>query len=401
MDGSQYGYFWQKASAEADAANWVLFMQGGGQCITQEMCNRTCSSKVGKEFLCSMKYFGATAQLVTNATWEEKIVPMSSAFLSAHASLNPIMATWNHVYLNFCSQDWWTGTRSEATNETFGYYFSGHLIMEAVISDMKQRAQLASAGSVVLTGKSSGGVGVNLHADWLKEQLPNVKVLAAPIAGFYGIQYVWPDPAKPLSLALMNVETVPSYVKLWSSFLPPACVASLKERDVEQSLCLLSSFVSQTHTVPKFVIQAQTDTAQLLLRGFPPPQATMVNFATDISSVLKAQHTTMMPNQTMVNEIYASIRAEYNANVTMWSFLNAWKMNQTVNLGPALKAGDGLFSPACFIHTSFFPATPLINEFSYVTAFNKWYADGTEVRLTDDCGLLCGTCSLSALGLSV
>lgn len=54
---------------------------------------------------------------------------------------------------------------------------------------------------------------------------------------------------------------------------------------------------------------------------------------------------------------------------------------------------NGVFNPACFIHTSFGPESPLIDGVDYITAFTKWLTTGAATKLQDSCGILCNpTC---------
>jgi len=55
-----------------------------------------------------------------------------------------------------------------------------------------------------------------------------------------------------------------------------------------------------------------------------------------------------------------------------------------------LKDEDGLFNPACLMHTGFWLDGPFINGINFMQAFNDWMFDGKRVILKDDCGILCG-----------
>ncbi len=54
---------------------------------------------------------------------------------------------------------------------------------------------------------------------------------------------------------------------------------------------------------------------------------------------------------------------------------------------------NGVFNPACFIHTNFFPNAPVINGLTYVQAFSNWYfnrtSDPSKYKLADTCGIFC------------
>jgi len=96
-------------------------------------------------------------------------------FLSDDTAANPDFHDWNHVDIPYCSQvggillteraggcrvhatdvevlppasllqDLHSGTVTEPSNSTWGLYFSGHLIVEAVLNALEASAGLGSA----------------------------------------------------------------------------------------------------------------------------------------------------------------------------------------------------------------------------------------------------------------
>merc|ERR1719350_1826288 len=78
-------------------------------------------------------------------------------------------------------------------------------------------------------------------------------------------------------------------------------------------------------------------------------------------------------------------------------YIADWKRNMTAMLDTRLRPSDGLFSPACFIHTEFGNTRPYIvdedgRSLTFTRAFAQWYS-GDRVRLRDDCEpLVCGHC---------
>lgn len=85
----------------------------------------------------------------------------------------------------YCSQDLHTGQVLAPSAATWGFYFAGHFIFEAIVADLRAKAGLGKASDVILSGDSAGGIGVWPNLDWLAEQLPAARVVGAPIAGFY------------------------------------------------------------------------------------------------------------------------------------------------------------------------------------------------------------------------
>ena len=75
----------------------------------------------------------------------------------------------------------------------------------------------------------------------------------------------------------------------------------------------------------------------------------------------------------------------------MRAYLREWQRNMSVALAPSMSAAspNGVFSPACFLHTGFGASRPRIAGYSYLEAFSAWYFEGQPAKLQDDCGLLC------------
>lgn len=389
LDGSPYGYYWQHATDPAADDKWVFFMNGGGQCVDAAGCKNASQGQRGS--LQSQECgFGGNC---SSQDWDEFLVKMVTPFLSRSPSENGAMHTWNHVFLPFCSQDWWTGT--ETSNNEWGMRFAGHVNMNAMVQDLVSKGGLASAYTVVLAGSSSGGVGVYMHADWLQEQLPLVpRVVAMPIAGFFGVGYLYEGPnAIPLTLAPFSLEGTKSYVELWHSYLPQGCVAHYGEQGF---ICLLSNFSGPFVKVPTFVVQAQSDCVQMMFNdGFPLPSLADSAYEHLMWASGYPPASSVQFNQ----DLLAIMRSEYMLLNETHEYLTSWKHNQTGPLLASLKPQDGIFNPACFIHIEFYVDSPLIGGQNFLHAFNKWMG-GTETRLTDDCGLLCGTlCPASAFWL--
>ena len=153
------------------------------------------------------------------------------------------------VFVPYCSSDDHSGTVSTPTNDTWGLYFAGHLIVESIVKDLK-------ATAVVLTGGSAGGIGTWINVDWLQSELTNTKVYGAPIAGFYAFstQYTGYGSSRPPWP--FTATDWPSYTKLWSSFVPAACAEAQGQ---DASWCMLSNFSALIVKAPMFVTEAQTD----------------------------------------------------------------------------------------------------------------------------------------------
>ncbi len=334
MDGSPGAYYF---ATNTSSNSWVIELEGGGECASKKLCD----SRKGSA-LYSSKYFKTSLHL---------------GALNTDNSYNPKLRHFNRVFIPYCSQDLWTGQRTVANNDTYGYYFSGHLILEAVLDELDDVGNLKDAKNIILTGESAGGIGVWPNVDWLAERYPSARTVAAPIAGFYFFAYPYHGPEHTSSgLADFRKEAWPQHYKLWDSFVDQDC----KDNLGEPAYCILSNNSFPFINVNAFIIEAQTD------------------------KVVLQYHDWIPANQ------------DPNWSNPIQNYFKQWKNNMTIGLQPSLdeQSNNGVFNPACFIHTTFTPTSPILNGMNYLQAFQAWFFKEEEsVKLQDDCGILCNpTC---------
>ena len=271
------------------------------------------------------------------------------------------------MFLPYCSQDLWTGqanSTSPASSTAPGWYFSGHLILNAVLDELVASHGLRDATQIVLSGWSAGGFGVYHNIDWLAARFPAARVVGAPIAGYEF--YAWPYGGKgntgPSALADFSAGAMASgaYNALWQSYVPPACLA---DHAADPGACLLPGLSYGYITTPLFIIEAQGDSVVLMYHD-------------------------SVPNLKNRKSVTPPVRA----------YMAGFAANQSVCLAAALapKSGDGVFNPSCFIHTGF-KNSFTINGTGYLDAFRAWLG-GASVKLADKCAVgevLCNpTCPL-------
>jgi len=165
MDGSPYGFYARRApTGSAHAKDWVMFMQGGGLCITTLDCHLRAKGKFG-----------------SSTNWPQTYTDPDN-MLSANETFNPFH-DFNHVWLPYCSGDTHTGQQAEPNS--YGLYFAGALNFEASVNELLASHGLAEAERVILSGGSAGGIGVHNNVDWLQARIPQVQVSAMPMAGHF------------------------------------------------------------------------------------------------------------------------------------------------------------------------------------------------------------------------
>lgn len=192
--------------------------------------------------------------------------------LSQNAAINPF-ADFNHVYVKYCSGDTHTGTMK--TNDLFGFYFAGHLNLEAIVAHLKGTWNFTAADQVLLTGSSAGGIGTFNNANWLQSVMPNAVVRAAPISGLFfprptmlyeeWVVGVWQPLGPSASLYLTN---------FYQSYLDPACVAA---NPSQPSVCWDPGFLYPHISVDVLIANNLFDASQLQYLGWINSNSTNSN----------------------------------------------------------------------------------------------------------------------------
>ncbi len=185
-------------TGETAASNqWIIHFQGGRGCTNADDCRARWCSEWPQQSYSAGK--------------------MSSEELPSAISSQGIFSTnrnnqfrrYNHVFLHYCSSDYWIGAAAPHTysgdNYAYSIEFRGAAIVDDVIGTLKDDAgtwsdplpsgdpvwlpDIDRATHVLLTGSSAGSIGLRHHVDRLHEQLrqanPNVIVRAVVDVGFF------------------------------------------------------------------------------------------------------------------------------------------------------------------------------------------------------------------------
>eukprot|EP01084_Bolivina_argentea_P259623 438116_1 len=174
LDSSPAGFYY--APPPSGSSNlWVIFLEGGGACSDKQSCLQRANSSLG-----SSKYWKPTME--------------AGGLLSNSAKNNPDFYTAHKVYGPYCSGDSWSGQRTQPSKDpdTWGLYFSGHLIFTRIMQFLAENLKVLDAENVLLTGSSAGGIGTFANINWLYNEFKahgtykdNVTVKAAPVAGWF------------------------------------------------------------------------------------------------------------------------------------------------------------------------------------------------------------------------
>ncbi len=179
-------------SSGTGSSNWLIFLDGGGGCVTQEEC----------DIRWQLTQTGQSANNMKGGAALPLRVKKDGIFDRTQAA-NPVK-DWNFVYLYYCSSDEWIGgggtlaSGEEANGAPDSYVFQGANVIDAAIHFLRTtgipngeggRSQLRNRGDVRLlfAGTSAGGKGVMNNVLRLEAALPAVDKFYAVDAYFHGL----------------------------------------------------------------------------------------------------------------------------------------------------------------------------------------------------------------------
>ena len=353
LDGSHAAYYARLALAHSSAPrSWVIQLGGGGQCWDRDSCQEV-----------KKTYYGSSA------AWSETYD--GNTFVSADRKLSPF-ADWNHVFVPHCGSDQHLGTAGYV--HEWDAVFSGRHIVDAVIGDLSARHGLQKADVLLFAGLSAGGIAVNNLADSVQEMVPAAKLVALPVAANHFIPMprsdIYHGPGKQ---ELSNGQLVDEgnirrmhHVKNFS--LPAACVQAHRGTP---SICYFLKFALRHMRVDAFLVQAQVDKTYLSLHGGFQAPAMQLPFTAATAS-----------------------------------FARQWARKTSLALEPVRRpqpAGRrmGLFFPACWLHSEFAFAGPLVHGRNLVSAAYEWIFHNGRRVYEDHCGddLMCNPTCLDAYAM--
>lgn len=264
---SPAGYYYG-APTSGSSDTWVLHLEGGGACFSEETCAQRAKTRLG-----SSKQWTAT-------------VSDPAPALSHDCGKNPDFCTAHHVYVPYCSGDVHSGQRNASAGTVWGFVFQGHNNLAAVIDDLLEDAgtgpALRAAKHFLLTGSSAGGFGTFVNVDYVASRLPWVtNFRGSPAAGWFFPGDAPDNPSQPWQIpsdwphwSVGQVGGNPdvrngSVALLWMTRLHPRCSAAnppLRCWSVGEMYPYIES--------PLFVQQNMYDTNQLEVQLLMPSNIT-------------------------------------------------------------------------------------------------------------------------------
>lgn len=329
LDGSPAGYYYGLPSGTG-SGKWSIFLKGGGACYTEDDCQKRTKMANG---------------LGSSTFWKEG--EFGGGFTSNSSEINPDFFDGHRVYVPYCTGDVHSGTRTSATDETWGLWFDGHLNFQRIVEDLTAKYGLSNASQVLLGGSSAGGFGTFFNADFLASQLPNATVKAAPQAGWF----VPGDPnavpaiqGSPLNFTAKEVAhsdqlATPGYA-VWQPYALPACA-----KDIGAANCASVHNMYKYIETPLLVVENQYDSNQIFdTVGFCPPRG-------DPKTKAEVNDYIAYYGNLMRNSIGPQIKGHGQTKA---------------------KGKDGVFLPSCLAHGGF-ANTTLQDVSDYVDLIGDWF----------------------------
>ena len=250
--------FWIRPGTGAGQSRWVVWLEGGGQCIDKKSCTERVLDN-------------GSAKFTTSAGFTPGV---GDGVLSPVAAVNPILYSANTVLVHYCSSDFWSGAFS--SNRTFDgsdpttWNFQGRRIaIAAIMSVQKLVPSFTKAKAILLGGSSAGAIGITVTANDILPVLPaSADIRLANDAGFtLNLGQYDPDAASPyIYPGNPNAfeTTFQDGMNLWHGRGDAKCDEAA-QTGRERLDCYNTSLVLQAGYIdlPTFVAESQIDLAQV------------------------------------------------------------------------------------------------------------------------------------------
>jgi len=205
-DGTPPVLFVRPAS-DPEEDRWVVYFDGGSRCAEGEDCAVR---------WCGEGFYDATKM---SSRWAPEVRDIRGLHTDREGNGDDAnaFAGWNHVFVYYCSSDFWVGQAADVPLTTadgidYRVHFEGALIVDDVVdwllaggsSDDGQvtMGSVRDASELLVAGSSAGGMGVTQHVDAIADAVAPVPVKAvidamvtpdASQMGTPGLDDLWAD----------------------------------------------------------------------------------------------------------------------------------------------------------------------------------------------------------------
>lgn len=251
LDGGPSGYYYRAGTDDT----WVIYLQGGGICMSSKDC-------IGR----------ARTSLGSSASWSD--YRNDDGILNHRDGSNPFRNS-THVFIPYCGGDAHTG--EQKSPNAYGLYHAGYLTVMAVIADLKATRGFGRAANVLVTGDSAGGLGAFMNVDYVADAVPNATVKASPLGGLYFAANIsnyteWLNGTEDGNFDRYLANELH---KLYDSKLHPGCVA---QHDGDESDCGSVGVMARYIESPLLISENLYDSDKLSRLGRPRDGGGVVNF---------------------------------------------------------------------------------------------------------------------------
>lgn len=260
----------------------------------------------------------------------------------------PPRALANAVEIPYCSSDFFAGNASSAESG-LPWHFRGAHIVRAVLADLIARHGLGAAKQVVFSGTSAGGIGTLVNADAVAAALPWADVRSLADSGWFVGNQPFGTPNCSTVFTCPATVGVATGIAYWKPAEPADCLAFANASTAYQ--CFFGPTLRPFLTSRIYTMQYLFDAAQETFDQALPPWSTAA-----------------------------------------FEYIEATAASLVASFG----ATQGVFSPACFLHTMITSdqwGTIKIGDRNLPTAFADWWNGGTEhwvdTCFTPDCNKSC------------
>eukprot|EP00039_Didymoeca_costata_P033549 m.42893 g.42893 ORF g.42893 m.42893 type:complete len:397 (+) comp9925_c0_seq1:140-1330(+) len=263
LDGSPgYYYIRQAPKGGVNSSKWVMHIQGGGWCDSEDRCLGRTTTYLGTSNKTITKYSDVSD--FADVKCDEK---SCGALMFNDPSVNELAHDWNAVFLRYCDGMSFASNMSQphhknGTNEIM--WFRGLEILHGTFASLTQKYNLGEATFVITNGASAGGLATYLHADTMTDLIHDANaaaskspahVVSLPDSGF------WPDePSKRFSAMFRNWFALQGNI---TDGLPKHC----KWAEINVTRCLFPQYFADEIQTRLFPLQSLYDPLQNFANG--------------------------------------------------------------------------------------------------------------------------------------
>lgn len=291
LDGSEAVFY---LSRNPHSKHWIVQLQAGGSCGTYDSCLHR-----------SRGSFGSSRNYSDYLT--------GTFVASDDPGENPMFHSWNKVFVPYCSGDVFVGRKGKDTNK-FRMNMYGHYIVKAVFLQLIEDYRINRHRTEILFGgASSGGLGMLGNIDYIKDLVKPAAIKGYNDGGWFTL---YPNFGETSDTDLPYFFKVLGFMfhKLWGGFVDETCRANMPKAEA----CLYGELVFKYLSAPVYVFVAQWDSYQL-------------------QELVHSKFPTMRLPPELPSEAEYLGKFGKNTHRSLRRVINSRK--------------DGVFSPACFMHS--------------------------------------------------